>query len=278
MKFTILGASGFIGSHLQAYLQSIGYDVFGPDRGSTEVFNRSLGHVVYAIGLTGDFRLRPFDTVDANILNLIKVLRDAQFDSFLYLSSTRVYSGLASEQLAQEETYLSIRPSADALYDLSKLLGEALCLTHPNERVRVVRLSNVFGVGQSRHTFLAQLLDQLAIEDTLIIGEAFQSGKDYISIVDVVRCLTDIALSGRYRLYNVASGRIVTHETLAEQLRQISGRKVIFRSDAPCRRFPPIDASRLQDEFPFTPICLEDELPRLMAAAHVDIGRNFDAQ
>lgn len=278
MKFTILGASGFIGGHLDAYLRSLGHEVYSPPRGNQEIFNRRLGHVVYAIGLTGDFRNRLFDTVDAHVVNLMELLRQARFDSLLYLSSTRVYGGLSKDELAHEEITLPLRPSADGVYDLSKLLGESLCLAHSNERVKVARLSNVFGVGQSKHLFLVQLFHQLAIEDTLIINEGPNSGKDYIAVEDVVRSLTHIIMTGRHRVYNVASSHVLTHASLAERLSSITGRKIIFRPDAPVRRFPQIVTSRLQREFPFTPRRLEDELSRLIVAVNASLGSNFHEQ
>ncbi len=94
--FTVLGATGYIGSRLVAHLQAQGHTVWAPARGDAEVFTRPLGHVMYCVGLTADFRTRPFDTVDAHVGLLAEVLRRAQFESLLYLSSTRVYMGAAS--------------------------------------------------------------------------------------------------------------------------------------------------------------------------------------
>ena len=50
-----------------------------------------LGHAVYCIGLTADFRRRPQATMDAHVGVLGEVLRHGRFDSFLYLSSARLY-------------------------------------------------------------------------------------------------------------------------------------------------------------------------------------------
>lgn len=81
---TVLGATGYIGSRLVAHLQAQGHSVWAPVRGDAEVFTRPLGHVMYCVGLTADFRTRPFDTVDAHVGLLAEVLRRAQFDSLLY--------------------------------------------------------------------------------------------------------------------------------------------------------------------------------------------------
>jgi hypothetical protein len=82
-----------------------------------------LGHVIYCIGLTADFRSRTFDTVEAHVCTLLDVLRRGEFESIVYLSSTRLYAGSDS---TSEET--SIRISPFDVYNTSKLAGESLVL------------------------------------------------------------------------------------------------------------------------------------------------------
>ena len=141
MMFTVIGASGFIGSHLLAHLQSQGAECFAPRRGERENFGRELGHVIYCAGLTADFREHPFDAVEArDIVYLIEILRSATFDSLLYLSSTRVYAGAAGTGENVRLAVSSLDP--DQLYNLSKLTGESVCFATRRGQVRVVRLSN----------------------------------------------------------------------------------------------------------------------------------------
>ncbi|MGH8352861.1 MAG: NAD-dependent epimerase/dehydratase family protein [Pseudomonas sp.] len=262
-RFTVLGGSGFIGRHLVAHLRGAGHEVWAPARGEA-ICARPLGHVIYAIGLTGDFRQRPFDTVEAHVGLLGRVLREAEFDSFLYLSSTRVYGGLPADTLASEELALPQRPTLDGLYDLSKLLGEALCLALPNPAIRVVRLSNVYGLGQSRHTFLQMLLDSLAQDGAVEIGEAPESSKDYVALADVLELLPRIALQGRERLYNLAGGEAISHRQLADCLQAAGAGRVRFAAAGATRRFPHIDISRLQREFAWQPRRLVEQLPALI--------------
>ena len=46
--FTVLGATGYIGSRLVAHLQAHGHAVWAPARGDAEVFTRPLGQAVIA--------------------------------------------------------------------------------------------------------------------------------------------------------------------------------------------------------------------------------------
>lgn len=260
MRFTILGASGFIGGHLARHLVGRGWDVATPTRSELDDLDRTgLGHVVDAIGLTADFRGRPFDTVEAHVGRLARLLDGASFESWLYLSSTRVYSGSSNDEAASESTPLVVMPSRDSLYDLTKLTGEALCLGHEDTRVRIARLSNVYGHGMSPVTFLGSILTELAATGSATIGEAPSSAKDYVAVEDVVDLIERIAVDGRYRLYNVASGRQVTHGELADFLVRSTGGDVRFASDAPARSFPMIDIARVRGEFGVSPRSVLDE-------------------
>ena len=70
MKFTILGGTGFIGRHMVAHLRAQGIEVDSPTRDASDVTGQKLGHVIYAIGLTGNFRRQSRSTVDANVYML----------------------------------------------------------------------------------------------------------------------------------------------------------------------------------------------------------------
>jgi len=265
MKFTVFGGTGFIGNHLVRYLRRQGHDVHTPLRDEISVAGSALGHVIYAIGLTGDFRTRPYDTVEAHVCLLGKLLKSSQFDSWLYLSSTRVYSSLPNDTLANEEVAIPIAPGIDSLYDLSKMLGEVLCLAHPSSTVRVVRLSNVYGLGQSRHTFLASVVQELREENRAQINESQDSCKDYVSVDDVLPLLQGIAIHGKKRIYNVASGHLTTHAQLAQELVRLTGAEVVFSRNAPRRAFPLIDISTAIAEFQYAPSMLLDQLDGLLS-------------
>jgi nucleoside-diphosphate-sugar epimerase len=265
MRYTVLGSSGFIGRHLVMHLQSLGHDVLTPARDIADIAGQSLGHVIYAIGLTGNFRQKPAETIEAHVTTLQRLMQGADFTSWLYLSSTRVYGGLAAGEVATEDTKLSVVPGMDGLYDLSKLLGEAFCAAQDNPRVRTVRLSNVYGAEQSPHTFLGAVMQDLAAKGSVDIGEAPSSAKDYIAIDDVVTMLPQIAEKGQHRLYNLASGRNTSHQEVANLLTE-TGYKVTFREGGVKRIFPPIDVARIKHEFQYAPRHLTDDLPLLLKA------------
>jgi nucleoside-diphosphate-sugar epimerase len=198
--------------------------------------------------MTADFRRWPFHTVKAHVSVLADVLEHASFQSLLYLSSTRVYSGVEE---TQEDVPLPISPmDGSDLYNASKLLGEALCLNCGRPGVRVVRLSNVVGYDPGSENFLTTLVrDALAGEVRLATG--LTSSKDYIALDDVLMLLPQIALAGRETLYNVARGRNLTHQDICGVLQRITGCQLKVANGAESLRFPEIDVSRIGREFAF---------------------------
>nr|WP_295784522.1 NAD(P)-dependent oxidoreductase [Rhodoferax sp.] len=250
-RFTIFGASGSIGSRLVTTLKASGHDVLAPARGDPAVLTQVLGHVIYAIGVTADFRSRALDTVEAHVCALVPLLRSAQFDSFLYLSSTRVYGG---QQLGAEDVALALNPHDPSdLYNLSKLMGESMCLTSGRSGVRVARLSNVVGADDpDSSNFLPSLLRD-ACAGHIALRTDLASAKDYIHIDDVLHLLPRIATHGQRSMYNVASGQQVTHRQWVEHLVATTGCTVDILANAPVTHFAPVDVTRIRGEFGFEP-------------------------
>jgi nucleoside-diphosphate-sugar epimerase len=248
-RFTVLGAGGFIGGALCAHLRAKGHEVLAPER------NAGLpprpGHVIYAIGLTADFRSRPFDTAEAHLGRLTDLLPQAGFESFLYLSSTRVYQGAAS---TAETAPLQARPlDPGHLYNLTKLAGEALVLHCGLPGTRVVRLSNIVGPGEAaRDTFIGALAREAAT-GTIRLQSHPASAKDYLWIGDALPLLAAISLHGRDRVYNLASGRQLRHDDWTGPIAAATGARLETAPDAPDAGFPAIDISRLSAEFGASP-------------------------
>lgn len=263
MTYTVLGASGFIGSHLVKWLESQGIACWEPGRGE-KLSGRHLGHVFYCIGLTADWRQRPFDTIRAHVSVLADLLENAEFASLLYLSTTRVYAGLED---AREDAVLKVDPGVpDQLYNLSKLMGESACLGCGRQNVRVVRLSNVYGDDFLSDNFLFSVMRDAVDRQSIVLRTALDSEKDYVAVQDVVSLLPRIGTSGRHRVYNLASGVNTTNGQIMERLQWETGCSVTVVEGAPAIRFPPISIGRVREEFGFVPrATVLDSIPGLIA-------------
>ena len=126
MKATVIGAHGFIGRHLVMEFKRRGWACRPLGRVSREELGEDhLGHVVYCAGVTSDFLARPWDTVTAHVAGIREVVEYANYNSLLYLSSTRVY--LRNRSTDKSSSIEVNSAERDELYNLTKLLGENVC-------------------------------------------------------------------------------------------------------------------------------------------------------
>jgi nucleoside-diphosphate-sugar epimerase len=214
---TVIGASGFVGGRLLERLQAAGVETFAPRRGDeAALFSQDLGQVYYCAGLTADYLARPFDTVEAHVTLVARLLKEAKFDHLVYLSSTRLYDSLGAKG-GREEDVLALSPAEPRhLYDLSKGLGENLCLTQSGGRAAVARLSCVFDWSARATGFLPEWLRRAERERTIELDSSTGYVRDYIHLDDTVEALCAISDRQARGIFNVASGENVTNGELAE--------------------------------------------------------------
>ena len=260
--FTIIGAGGFVGRNLARSLRADGAAVEDVLREDLPYLGGHLGHVIYTVGLTADFRQKPFETVDAHVSVLAALLKRISYDSFFYLSTTRVYAGATT---TAENAQLTVSPSnPDHLYNVSKLMGESLCLSQPQATCRVARLSNVIGLDDTSENFLTSVIAEAQRSGNVSFRTAADSARDFISIDDVCRLLPQIAMRGRARIYNVASGHNVSNGEIAQSLERLSGFKSSFAAGGATVSYPEIDTSLIRNEFGFEATPFEASLKRML--------------
>jgi nucleoside-diphosphate-sugar epimerase len=254
---TILGAAGFIGSALARRLTDMGLNCQTPAKGQDPA-GRKLGDVIYCVGLTADFRSRPFETVEAHVCHLLHVLRDCDFESLVYLSSTRVYRNQAG--IGREDDLVSIDSSnPDDLYGTSKLMGESVALAS-GRKVRIARLSNVYGADFNSENFLSTMVKDAVSGNEITVRSSPDSAKDYISLNDVVEGLIKITREGKQDIYNLASGVNVSNLQLTQRLSELTNCRITFDPAGATQCFPRINIDRMQSEFRFQPRSILEEL------------------
>jgi nucleoside-diphosphate-sugar epimerase len=257
---TVLGASGFIGSALTKRLEESHLEYLAPTR-DEKLAGRQLGDVIYCVGLTGDFRSRPIETVQAHVCHLLQVLRDCDFSSLLYLSSTRVYQ--KQNWLAREEGPVLVNSSdGDDLYNASKVMGEALSLAG-GANTRIARISNVYGSDFESQNFIPSILRDAIMKKKVVLQTSLESQRDYIAIDDVIDLLLKISSGGRQRNYNIASGVNVAQRDLMDALSECTGCEVETLPGAPAIVPPVINIDRIREEFDYRPSSLLDGIEGL---------------
>lgn len=267
MKFTILGETGFIGSNLISHFEKNQINFDAPKTINEDIFSKKLGNVIYSIGIS-DFQKRPFETIDAHVCLLKKLLQESNFDSFLYLSSTRIYYN--SKSTLEEEPIIVSPSNLNDLYNISKIMGESLCLAS-NKNVKIARLSNVSGITKSKHLFLPWIIRDAIMKNKITLFTKLESEKDYVHIDDVVPILPKILIDGKYKIYNVAAGFNTKSKEIVEELVKITGCAYEVIPDAPLYSFPPIHIERLKKEFDFKPTPIVQKLEKMVGQEKSEI-------
>ena len=275
LRFTVVGAAGFVGARLSATLQARGAQVWAPARHEPWPWQVPLGHVIYCAGLTADYLARPFDTVQAHVSHLAQVLQhgleQGSLASLVYLSSTRLYDG-QGEGVANETAVLPLDPANPRhLYDFSKGLGESLCHVAGQGRARVARLACVYEGPQDADGFLPALLRQVLVARRAGVARVEVSSsphfsRDYVHLDDVVDALIRIAVSGRQSVYNVASGANVSNADLFEYLARRWGCEVQPLLQTVPGPVPLVDIERMRMELHWQPRPLFDALDDVLEA------------
>ena len=261
-RATVIGGHGFIGSALARQLSQEGWDCWVPEREAVwPNSERPLGHVFYCAGLTADYYQRPAHTVEAHVGLLARVLQSARYTSLVYLSSTRVYDGMATDSttsvLATEDASFCVNPQQPRhFYDLTKLTGESLCLALGAGRARVARLACVYNNASDADGFLPGLLAQVARAPhggTVQVTSSPHFARDYVHVGDVVRALVDIATHGTASAYNVASGENLRNDELAALMEVHTGRRIAFTLDQAVPAPVQVSVERLRKAFGWSP-------------------------
>jgi nucleoside-diphosphate-sugar epimerase len=263
VKVTVIGGNGFIGKNIVNKLLYMGLEVQCPVHNDEEVFTKALGTVFYCAGVTSDYRKRSFDTVNAHVSYFSDIVKYANYDSILYLSSTRVY---IASQTGLETSKLSVNPNdPEDLFNISKLMGESICLANNNNNIKVARLSNVYGNDFKSNNFLFSIIKDAVRKGEIILETTLNSQKDYISVMDVVDILIKIAFQGKQKIYNVASGVNITNREIIDIIQDVTGCNVKIVAKPRKIQFPLIDISAMQHEFGNIELRnLKGELPQII--------------
>lgn len=245
-RYTVIGSAGFIGSHVVARLRHLGNKPLCLGRDDIEMLEGDLGNIIYCAGLTGDYRTRPFDAIEAHVSKLARLIQGGSFERLVYLSSTRLYD-LLPDGVGKEDRAIPVDPyNPEHLYELSKMLGESLALHRTDGRGVVARVSYVFGWGGNAQGFLSHWLRAAADCSSLTIDSTPTLARDYIHVEDVASALVTLADTDPAGIINVARGETISNNEIAAQFRERGWTIEFARESVNAEHAILIDPAKLQ--------------------------------
>lgn len=240
----------------------------------TELPLESFTHVFYAVGVTSDYRSRPREVVESQLVGLDAFLRRVDpVCRFVFVSSARVYGRRPDDAPLLEESAALVEPMhLDNLYDSAKRLAESLCLWHTERRgryVSVVRAGNVYGPERGRSTTSLDALVRGAAAGRIVLTGNRSSLRNYCCVADLVQGMLRTAVHGRAGCaYNIGSDEhLSTDEVVRAIAACIPGEVEIV---GPAARGAPsyqrLDLSRARRELGYAPtVHFAEVLPAVVA-------------
>ncbi|MCE5197359.1 MAG: SDR family oxidoreductase [Armatimonadota bacterium] len=303
-KFMVTGGAGFIGSHIVELLLAEQHEVVVYDNFSTgrecnlepfadcinivradirdaAALDTAMAGVNYVIHHAAEISAiksveDPLFANEVNVtgtLNLLSAARKNGAKRMVLASSSAIYGDTG--KAPQSEMNL---PHPLSPYGATKICGEHYCTVFNEiyglETVRL-RYFNVYGPRQNPKSQYAAVIPKFI--DKILAGQALhiygdgEQTRDFVYVKDIARanymaCLSDKAPG---EVFNIAGGRCINVNELAELLMSVTGKQVEIIHDAPVVgeiKYSASDITKAREVLGFSPkVTLEQGLSDVVA-------------
>ena len=172
--------------------------------------------------------INPKDTINVNLngtINLLKCCVQNKIKKIIFASSAAVY-GDHDDIISEKSNTDPLSPYGKSKLDAEKEI-EKYCKEN-NLKYSILRIFNVYGKGQNYQYagVISKFLKNISENKPLIIyGDGNQS-RDFVSVYDVIRAIECAISSDNSGTYNIASGKSISVNELAETIIVYSKKKI----------------------------------------------------
>jgi UDP-glucuronate decarboxylase len=270
--------SGFA-PYISTLIHESGFNVVQADLSNFESYSYlpEADLIIHSAGYAQPTRFlaNPAATLQINTSATIALLNNLRKDgSFLFLSSSEVYSGLTKGPFSEEMIGSTTPFHPRAAYIEGKRCGEAICGSYSASdiKAKVVRLGDIYGPGTRKHDkrALNNFIEKALLYSTIDLLDSGSAVRTYCYIYDAVELMWQILLSGKERVYNVGGRSTYSIAELAQTIGHLTGANVVFpERSTGIAGAPPVlmqDLTRVETEFQkFNYTNLEDGLRATIA-------------
>jgi nucleoside-diphosphate-sugar epimerase len=286
LRILLVGASGFVGSHLAPRLVETGHEVVCAVRGSSG-YEPPAGAERVELDLARPLDAEMLPAVDAvlhfaqanarfpegarelervNASSVVELLDHAWENGatrFVYASSASVY-GFGAGRFAEDAPLAGTDFYAATKIAAEKLVGayDGLLTT------AVLRLVVPYGPGQQGRMIPA-IAGRVANGEPVTLNDGGRPRMNPLYIDDVVRVVLDVLALDRPVVLNVAGDEAVSIKEIAETAGRVLGREPVFEEGSASAPGDLVaDTTRLHELFDLRPlVALEEGLRRTLAAS-----------
>ncbi|MFZ0772517.1 MAG: NAD(P)-dependent oxidoreductase [Candidatus Sulfotelmatobacter sp.] len=229
-EILVTGATGFVGRHLVAALESRGHTVRQHSSADGDIAGCSLpmegvSHVFHlaAKSYVPDSWRHPHAFYNTNVMGTVNVLEHCrQNQAALTLISSYVYGQPLRLPIAEDHPVAAANP-----YSHTKILAEDTARFYEQRfglSLLIVRPFNIYGPGQ-RDSFLIPSIVRQVLDPCVEVVRVqdLRPKRDYLYVNDAVAFLVDSLRAGAHGVFNLGSGRSASVAEVAELANNAAG-------------------------------------------------------
>jgi nucleoside-diphosphate-sugar epimerase len=255
--YTVYGHKGFLGRNIVNYLKKRNKNIFLPQR-NKYIFKRKLGNIIFCIG-DDNWINDPILSFENNLNTVSLVLKNKNYKSFTFISTTRIYNLANKSNVSEINKILCDAYDKKNLFNLFKITAENLIINSASKKVKIIRISNLFGHSKDLifdhkyKTLVPTIIRNIFLKKKIIFTINKKSSKDFLYINDALPYIFKIILKGKYNVYNLAYGKNISISSIGELIKKKFNLKVIYKIRSKFFFEPKINNNRLKKEFNFKP-------------------------
>lgn len=224
MKVIIIGANGFLGSHIVRLCLDKNWQVFATYNNNQDNIP-SQANKIHIAGIkklkddfnivfttAGNFTQDHSGLMSSNVIltnQLTKLFKSAKL---VFVSSISVY-GIHQDIIDENSSF-----SNPTTYGLSKIAGEFITLGHAN--FSIVRFTNLYGSGMITKSFIPTIIKD-AIKNRAIILKNKIRMHDYLAVEDAASFCIKAGSTDKNGIYLGATGKSVSNLEIAKILQKL---------------------------------------------------------